>query len=197
LYRFDIINHFIKARNYQSYLEIGTLYGASFNNVHCPIKVSVDPDPNTHATHHLTSDAFFEQFPDVHFDIVFIDGLHERNQVYRDIHNSLQCLNPGGVIVLHDCLPTSERMQEHHTESQYGEPWTGDVWKAFVKARTELPYEMYVVNDDMGCGVIDTTFKKVTKTNDLPTDMDDMTYQQYVENLGTWMNVKGGVISAG
>lgn len=196
MYRFDIINQFIAERNLTSYLEIGTLYGASFNNVNCPVKISVDPDPNTHATHHMTSDAFFSTYPDVKFDIIFIDGLHERNQVYRDIHNSLSHLNKNGVIVLHDCLPTSERMQEHHTESQYGEPWTGDVWKAFVKARTELPYELYVINDDMGCGVIDTTLKKKTSTSDLPSDMDSMTYQQFVDNLGTWMNVKGGVIHA-
>lgn len=195
MWRYDIINHFIKKRNYSSFLEIGTFTGQSFNAINCPIKVSVDPDPRTPATHHMTSDDFFATCDGKLFDIVFIDGLHERNQVYRDIHNSLDHLIPGGTIILHDCLPTTERMQEHHTESQYGEPWTGDVWKAFVKARTELPYEMYVINDDMGCGVIDTTYKKKSDTSKLPTDMDTMTYQQYVENLGVWMNVKGGIVN--
>ena len=196
MWRFDIINQFIQERRYKSFLEIGTFNGATLINVRCENKCSVDPDPRTPATHHLTSDEFFRVYKDIRFDIVFIDGLHERNQVYRDIHNSLDRLNPGGVIVLHDCLPTSERMQEYHTESQYGDPWTGDVWKAFVKVRTELPYEMYVINDDMGCGVIDTSLPKKTDTSALPSDMDNMTYQDFVENLVSWMNVKGGIIHA-
>jgi predicted O-methyltransferase YrrM len=53
---------------------------------------------------HITSDAFFERSM-VKFDVIFIDGLHEEHQVDRDIVNSLQHLNPGGIIVLHDCLP--------------------------------------------------------------------------------------------
>lgn len=192
--RYDIINHFIQSRNYASYLEIGTDRGESLRNVSAPIKVSVDPDPSTPATFHVTSDEFFANINKAKFDIIFIDGLHEHNQVYRDIQNALRCLNEGGVIVLHDCLPTSAAMQTPHSVSQYGYAWTGDVWKAFVKARAELPYFMYTIDTDFGCGVIDTKYAMVAELRQkLPTDMETMTYADFVQHRHEWMNVKEGI----
>ena len=186
MWRHEIINHFIQSRGYTSFLEIGTYQGDTYRNVSCAIRLSVDPDPNTPATHHMTSDAFFASCKDK-FDIIFIDGLHEHNQVWRDIQNGLDHLNKNGVIVMHDCHPTTEKMQEYHTESQYGFWWTGDVWKAFVKARATLPYELYVFDNDMGCGIIDTTLQRTSDVSQLPTDMDAMTYQDFV-NHPEWMN---------
>lgn len=193
--RYDIINRFIHDRNYKRYLEIGTKNGDCLTHVNAQVRISVDPDPHSVASYVMTSDEFFrltqitpsmenEFVP----DIVFIDGLHEHNQVYRDIYFSLSILSPGGVIILHDCLPTSEKMQEYHTESQDA-LWTGDVWKAFVKARAELPYELYTINTDFGCGIIDTRIRKRSDTTGMPTDMERMKYEQYVNNPH-WMNIK-------
>ena len=45
----------------------------------------------------MTSDAFFATNKES-FDFIFIDGLHEANQVFRDAMNSLEWLNPGKAI---------------------------------------------------------------------------------------------------
>lgn len=192
--RTDIINDFISKRGYTSFLEIGTASGDNYRNVSAPIRMSVDPDPHTMATFRMTSDTFFHSYGYT-FDIIFIDGLHECNQVYRDIHNALNFLNPGGVIILHDCLPSSEQMQTH-ADSYPGGVWTGDVWKAFLKARSELSFLTYTINTDYGCGIIDTTVKLKRKPPHLPTDMDTMTYNEFVTNKTEWMNVKEGIIYA-
>ena len=184
--RFDIINFYISQRNFSSFLEIGTDMGETFRNVDCDTKVSVDPNPRTNATHIMTSDEFFARNKKK-FDIVFIDGLHLHDQVWRDITNSLKFLNKNGMIILHDCNPENENMQR--TDGNIPPLWTGDVWKAFVKARAELPYEMYVVRQDYGCGVIDTSKQRKRNVAGLPTDMDAMTWTDFVSNP-KWMNFK-------
>ena len=191
--RYDIINYFISTRDYRSFLEIGTGSGETFRNVQAQLKISVDPDPNTNAIIRLTSDQFFETF-DRKFDIIFIDGLHEHAQAYRDILNAFSHLNKGGVIVIHDCLPTSEAMQmpsDHYP----GGLWTGDVWKAFLRARSLFSYLTYTIDTDFGCGIIDTRFPWTSASRKtLPSDMDTMTYSDFTKHRNEWMNVKGGII---
>ena len=183
--RWEIINEFIKARGYESFLEIGTQWGETFANVEAKVKVSVDPDRRTAATFKMTSDEYFSEHAEK-FDIVFVDGLHECNQALRDITNALKVLNKGGVVVVHDCKPGDREMQEpYHGQNL----WTGDVWKAFVKARTDLPYEMYVIDHDYGCGIIDTAKRRRKKPEGLPTDMSEMTYDGFVEHP-EWMNFR-------
>lgn len=188
--RYDLINELISKYNFSSFLEIGHFVGECFNAVEVDIKESVDPDPNTKPTHILTSDDYFKSTKNT-FDIIFIDGLHEYKQVYRDIKNSLEHLNKGGVIVMHDCHPNSEACQRH-SEIYPGGEWTGDCWKAFVKSRAELPYEMYVWDHDWGCGVIDTNKEKLSDTSALPTDMEKMTYSDFVKHP-EWMNFKSDI----
>ena len=186
--RYDIINRFIQVRGFTSFLEIGTHFGEAFRNIRCESKVSVDPDMRTPATFHLTSDEYFRTHDDK-FDIIFVDGLHECNQAYRDVQNSLTHLNRNGVIVMHDCHPTTESMQSSVQPAVYGIPWTGDVWKAYVKSRAELPYEMYVLDNDMGCGIIDTSMPRTSDVSSLPHDMGSMTYQDFVSHP-EWMNFR-------
>ena len=82
--RFDIINKLVSYYNYNNYLEIGVLNGESFTNVNCKNKTSVDP--KRPATYEMTSDEFFEkEAKDTKWDIIFIDGWHEREQVKKDI----------------------------------------------------------------------------------------------------------------
>ena len=71
------------------------------------------------------------------FDIVFIDGLHQCDQVAKDINNSLKCLNENGKILLDDIIPLNYDEQlkipiKHRYENGILKtmvPWTGDVWK--------------------------------------------------------------------
>lgn len=184
--RYELINEYIKLYNFKSFLEIGHYKGEAFNNVIIESKETVDPDVSCHATYVMTSDEFFAQNKKK-YDIIFIDGLHKRDFVDRDINNGLKCLNKGGVIIMHDCHPTSERIQQN--EQLHNEAWMGDCWKAFVKNRALLPYEMYVCDDDCGCGVIDTNKQKTTDTSLFPTDMEKMTYQEFVKHP-EWMSFK-------
>lgn len=186
--RYDIINKFIEERGYTSFLEIGTYRGDCFNQVRCQLKESVDPDPEAHATYCMTSDEFFEKHH-LKYDIIFIDGLHEHSQVWRDICNSIGSLRDNGVIVMHDCLPTTEEMQEWHNVSQQGKLWTGDVWKAYLKALHSLPYAVYVIGTDYGCGVIDTS--KPSHTPFRAIDMDALEWKDFDKKN---MNVKDGII---
>lgn len=175
--RTDIIQKFITKRNYKSYLEIGTYRNVNFDKIMIDNKVSIDPDPEAKATYQMTSDEFFAVNQDK-FDIVFIDGLHEHNQVYKDIQNSLKFLNPNGVIILHDCMPKNEKMQLWDNKSHQFEEWTGDTWKAYYKALNEINYKVYVLDSDYGCGVIDTSKPKPRLAHIV--DMEELTYQDYL-----------------
>lgn len=187
--RYDLINFYISAYNYKSFLEIGHFVGECYNNVVCDSKLSVDPEMLYHADVISTSDEYFAS-TNAKFDIIFIDGLHECSQVDRDIKNALTHLNTNGTIILHDCHPNSEKCQQKYFIShQEGIDWTGDCWKAYVKNRAELPYEMYVWDHDWGCGVIDTNKEKISDTSTLPVDMDKMSYQDFVAHP-EWMNFK-------
>lgn len=151
-YRCDVINHLIRKNNYKSYLEIGVFNGINFNHINCKNKLSVDPDFSTPASLHLTSDEFFKiNFKK--FDLIFIDGLHHFDQVYRDIINSLNSLNENGTIVCHDMNPMTREIQE--TPRKGNGFWTGDCWKAWLKLRSENEnLLMRVVDVDFGCGII-------------------------------------------
>lgn len=151
--RYDIINMLIKKHNYKSYLEIGVQNKDNcFNRIDCDFKTCVDPDSNAHADFVTTSDHFFEVHNDNKFDIIFLDGLHHAEQVYKDIINSLACLNENGIIVCHDMNPTTELMQLVPRQSKI---WTGDCWRAFVKLRVERDdLRMHVVDTDYGIGLI-------------------------------------------
>lgn len=158
----DIINRLIQQNNYKSYLEIGVAAGENYNQIVCEYKSNVDPcfddkdsqDRNI-VVNLMTSDEFFEKTEET-FDIIFIDGLHVYEQVYRDIQNSLKALNPGGSVVCHDMLPPTEWHQRPANEFFKGQQWNGDSWKGLARIRTEQDLKVYTVNTDWGVGVIQT-----------------------------------------
>ena len=152
--RTDIINALISKYRYKSYLEVGTQDPKSnFNKINAEHKVSLEPFPMGEVTFVGTSDEYFESISeDIKFDIIFIDGLHHDDQVLKDIENSLNHLSDNGTIVCHDCLPTTEKMQER---KDHGGEWTGVVWKAIAELRVErIDLDIKVVNTDYGCGII-------------------------------------------
>ena len=84
------------------------------------------------------------------YDIIFIDGLHERGQVLRDMRNAFTCLNEGGVVIMHDCNPPKEA----HTKEGIDGCWTGDVYKAMLDIRNSPQCDAYVIDTDWGVGVV-------------------------------------------
>jgi hypothetical protein len=181
--RYDIIQRLIDQNDYKRYLEIGVAGGDNFTRINAPIKHGVDPS-SPYANYKMTSNDFFKQCNEV-YDIIFIDGLHLEEQVTTDILNSLGHLSDGGVIVVHDCLPTCEAEQVR--EQPHGRPWTGDVWKAFAKFRmTCTNLEMFVINADCGCGIIRHGTQELA-----PMVHDsELTWKFFLDNAERVLNVK-------
>lgn len=181
--RTDIINTLIRRNNYKSYLEIGVQQGANFYEVQCAEKTGVDNDQLTLKFFPKciisSSDDFFKSNTQK-YDVVFIDGLHHGNQVYRDIINSLDILNEGGAIVCHDMLPKDESCQIVPREQV---EWNGDCWKAWVRLRSErADLEMYVVDTDYGCGIIQPGHQETIRYTEL-------TWPEFLKNREQWMNI--------
>jgi hypothetical protein len=166
---------------FTSYLEIGVEDGHNFHAVYCVKKVGVDPKQGSAATIKLTSDEFFTNNKDK-FDVIFVDGLHLSEQIYKDVINSLESLNDNGFIICHDCLPE----EESHQIREYveGRAWTGDVWKGFVRLRAKDNIVMRTINTDWGCGII-------TKGEQEPLIIpeSELTWDNYTNNKTKWMNI--------
>jgi hypothetical protein len=180
--RWDILNLLTKRFDYKSYLEIGVQNPESnFAKIGIDYKVSVDPSPWGECTFIGTSNEYFDSITDdTKFDLIFIDGLHHYEQVLMDIENSLRHLNEGGTIMVHDCLPTTERMQER---DDHGGEWTGDVWKTMSILRMEkTDLTIYTVNTDYGCGIIQRGINE-------PHTKVDLTYNYYNENKKQLLNI--------
>ena len=148
-HRLDLIKTFIEKTNCKSYLEIGCDKNQVWNHITVDTKFGVDPYRGGNMR--MTSDEFFKQNTSL-FDVIFIDGLHEYNQVARDFENSLEVLNTDGVIIIHDMLPRTEEMADPNVVCSGS--WLGDVYKlAFDLAnRKDVLFQMVMV--DQGCGVV-------------------------------------------
>lgn len=159
--RIALVNSLIGETSSDSprYLEIGCCDNALFDSVAIDNKIGVDPDKG--GTHRMTSDEFFEQNSET-FDIVFIDGLHEYEQVRRDAINSLACLAPGGFVAFHDFLPRT--WKEHHVP-RLQSAWTGDCWKSAYELSKTDGVDFKIVMIDHGVGIL-----RKTKENPVVVD---------------------------
>ena len=146
--RDQIIQETINRKKYKSFLEIGCDQNQVFSKIKIEKKIGVDPVSG--GTIKDTSDNFFKKNI-IKFDIIFIDGLHEYDQVKKDINNSLFFLNDNGVIFLHDCMPRSFIYQAVPRARGI---WNGDVWKNIVETRTKIEIDTYVIHADQGIGMI-------------------------------------------
>ncbi len=181
--RFDLINTLVAKHNYKKYVEIGCSTDACFKAIATEDKIGVDPFMG--GTHRMTSDEFFAQNNDK-FDIIFIDGLHQYEQVKRDMLNAVAALNDNGVIIVHDCLPKNYYAQLPFPS---GGDWNGDVWKAFVEMRTLAHIDCAVCLIDHGLGII----KKRRSNNPLQLDTKDflsLKFKDFMANHRIWLNVK-------
>jgi hypothetical protein len=180
--RTEIIQILINKTQAKKYLEIGMGPGLNFADIQCEYKVCVDPTPTVPVTFKLTSDDFFTQNKET-FDVIFIDGLHWSEQVYRDIINSVNVLNDGGYIICHDMSPHSEFIQRYPQPKAESE-WTGDCWKAWVKIRTEFDdLHMQVIDTDYGCGIITKGKQNLIKIT------EDLTWEFLEKNRVELLNL--------
>lgn len=152
-YRYDIINHLIKLRGYKRYLEVGVNDGSCFTKIECKHKDAVDPGAEGGESelinYPITSDEFFHNVAPytLPYDIIFVDGLHTKEQVDKDIRNSLKNLNFNGALVLHDTHPWHEHetrpyeqfLAEGRDNTERGW-WVGTTWQSVVRLRSENPF---------------------------------------------------------
>lgn len=154
--RTSIINYYLDlVASPKSYLEIGVRNkNNNFNKIRADHKDGVDPARRTRCNYVMTSDKFFSNNT-IKYDLIFIDGLHLYEQVYRDIISSLKFIKEDGVIVMHDCNPNSEWIQRDYDIDNIRGGWCGTVWKAFVRIRSEREdVEMFVIDVDFGVGIL-------------------------------------------
>lgn len=152
----QLINYIISKKGYKSYLEIGTESGNNFEHINIEDKECCDVVKiYDKLTYHMPSDEMFAQM-DVNkkYDIIFIDGMHDEEYVDRDIVNSLRHLNPGGIICIHDVLPTCAAYQVTYELYDHNMPWTGNVWKSITKLQDNNLEFYTVVNNDWGLTII-------------------------------------------
>ena len=200
--RSDLINELIRKNNYKSYLEIGLDNpNNNYNKIKCELKECIDPFLEEHhkngfdakltneflksvesiLTYKMTSDEFFVQ-NNKKYDIIFIDGLHTKEQVAKDIINSLKVLNPGGKIIVHDCLPNNERAQSVPRVQAY---WNGDVWRTIPELKKQN-IKYFTVDCDQGLCVID--YIRVKK-NLKEINSWEFTWADFEKNKKELMNV--------
>ena len=132
------------------YLEIGTFTGSSLRLAGGNF-VAIDPKFQLQHEAPLkgremiffqdTSDAFFASPTAANLtgkiNLAFLDGLHHYEALLRDFINVEPLMAPGGMVVLHDCLPynvpMADRTQPPKTD------WAGDVWKTLLILMAERP----------------------------------------------------------
>jgi hypothetical protein len=186
--RTDIINYLIQRYDYNSYLEIGVQFPHSnYDKIEIKNKAGVEPYPAQDLLHkhivELTSDMFFKSLEeDVKYDIIFIDGLHTREQCLADILNSLKHLSDNGTILVHDCLPTAEYQT---TIEDNGREWTGDVWKSIVDIKAKDGLDVSTIDTDWGIGCIRLNADNLGFENQI-----DLTWENYELLKHELLNIK-------
>lgn len=210
LNRIELLEKLITRNKAKTYFEIGIFAGTCFIPIQCELKIGVDVIPPVKEVQsilndktkyfQMTSDEFFEQhgslFATNKIDAAFIDGYHSFGQSLRDVNNCLVHLSDNGVIVMHDCNPTTTRMAtpfksyEEKANARCTGDWTGDVWKTIVYLRSmRRDLNVMVLDADYGLGVI----TRGKPENMLPYTLEDiisMNYHDLSANRTLLLNLK-------
>lgn len=175
--RTDIINFLIEKHKLTTYLEIGVSTGASLDKCIATSKIGVDPDCRKYKGSLpvicMTSSEFFKNLHfRTNFDVIFIDGMHEAEQVKEDIMNALVHLSPKGYIVLHDCNPpTQYHARSYHDFKLTGGAWNGDVYKGYIEIVKRTGVDYHTVDTDWGIGIITPQIVRQEETITVDWDM--------------------------
>lgn len=155
-----LLEHLAQWLQPELYLEIGVLHGESLKRIqkHAKQCYAVDPifnhreyDSNV-KLFEMTSDDFFTTLdPSIKFDMVFIDGDHEKNQVYKDFINSKDRVIDDGLVILHDTVPMDDDM----TASWF----CNNAWEAVQKIKVEFKNEWEILSLPFNPGI--TIMRKI------------------------------------
>lgn len=155
-----LLEHFASWIKPENYLEIGVRDGTSLLPVSKWAKKCHAVDVNfLHKNYtdnvllyEMTSDDFFKQIDkNLKFDMVFIDGDHSKEQVYKDFINVKDILIDDGFIFFHDSYP--------HSEHMFNPTLCNDCWQAILKIKNEFYNEFEIITLPFTPGV--TIMKKM------------------------------------
>ena len=170
----------------QHYLEIGVCRGATFNHLSFKTKVGVDPNFRFNMAdyrnaetelHPLTSDRYFTEVAGSEkFDIIFLDGLHQFQQTFRDFCNSLIFAHERTVWLIDDVFPVDiySSLPTHGEAIKFRRmngidnvrAWQGDVYKVVFAIHDFFPTMSYVTV--MGSGNPQTIVWKARRKDFIP-----------------------------
>lgn len=193
--------HFLQyvtaAKKINSYLEIGICFpDHNFDYIPATFKIGVDPDPHAAAQFNMTSDDFFSSLDLIDsingtitkFDLVWIDGLHESQQVCRDINNVLRHLAPNGIIGLHDMNPPTETIACYPRGKQ--REWCGSTFLAGVAARKNAYLDIVTIDADYGCMFIKSLWDDWSEVKgDAIVAPSEISWQEFDANRKELLNL--------
>lgn len=216
--RTEIIQRIIDKKKAKTYLEIGLADGKNFLKIRARRKIGVDPNftkrlkidrikltprnlTNMAALYEkCTSDSYFARKKSTdRFDVVFIDGLHTYEQSLKDVINSLANLNEDGVIVLHDCNPTSKAAALPESLAKdaanlkspgWTGAWCGDVWKTICYLRSHrMDLRVFVLNCNWGLGIV-TKGQADICLKLSQEELNEMTYENFENDRINLLNLR-------
>jgi hypothetical protein len=151
------------------YLEIGVMVGNSLLANPMPFRVGVDPkiyfDTRTCESpdlqlYEMTSDEYFTHYKhEEPFDVIYIDGLHQFEQVMRDFINSLSVAHDRTLWIVDDTVPCdvfsalrvqaeTVRLREKET-GYHSTAWHGDVFKFVFLLQAFFPmFDYFTTHQD-------------------------------------------------
>jgi hypothetical protein len=191
--RIQIAQDILTSTGGETYLEIGVASGSSFIPIKARQKWGVDPGYTLtrrrrskyaafrflgitiERLFRVTSDDFFLENEALvasrGIDVCLVDGLHTYEQSLKDVLNALKYLTPKGVILVHDCNPSTELMARpasaieeliHLGIPDWDGAWSGDVWKTIVHLRAlRNDVDAFVLDCDTGIGIVTRRCRKV------------------------------------
>ena len=207
----ELLNYLAEKYKLKSYLEIGVQNPANnFDKINAEYKLGLDPEieyrvNQIEVRHNVgdmtfinvivqdklletTSDDYFKVLGGCinnkanHYDLIFIDGYHEAEQVKRDFENSLRCLNDGGFIVIHDTLPEDEPGTRVPRETKR---WWGDVYKFAMKLGQYENIDFITFDFDNGCTVVWKSVTGIRQAYD-----GGYTFDDYLKHRGDLLRIK-------
>jgi len=220
--RVEVVQRALDATGGGTYLEIGVERGLSFIPIQAERKIAVDPrflvpkramynmgwiwgllTGRGELYFQMTSDEFFashaeELLGKEGIDVAFIDGLHTFHQSLNDVRNCLMYLKPQGIIVMHDCNPTTPSMAypgrsfdqvDSLSLPGWTREWCGDVWKTVAHLRaTRSDLEVQVLECDYGVGLI-RKGPPINRFSPPPGRIESMTYEELERGRPTILNL--------
>ncbi len=147
----------------EAYLEVGVAQGLTLEQVQVKLKIGVDPAPQFDTSKipkgvsffQEGSDTFFENLESkVRFDLVFLDGLHEWKQTYKDLINALHHCKKTSIILVDDVIPDDElaafpdwdkALELKEAAGVTDGRWQGNVFKVLIAVKEFHPELDYCV----------------------------------------------------